>query len=179
VPQANASAGGRVLETGRLILRRLTVEDAPFMLGLLNEPSWLRFIGDRGVRTLEDARNYIAKGPVDMYERLGFGLFATALKEDESAPIGICGLVKRDGLEDVDIGFAFLPKFWGKGYACEAASAVMAYAKSVVGLERIVAITAVDNESAARLLEKIGLRFEKMVRLSDDGEEIRLFAWKL
>jgi RimJ/RimL family protein N-acetyltransferase len=179
VPQANASAGGRVLETGRLILRRLTVEDAPFMLGLLNEPSWLRFIGDRGVRTLEDARNYIAKGPVDMYERLGFGLYATALKEDESAPIGICGLVKRDGLEDVDIGFAFLPKFWGKGYACEAASAVMAYAKSVVGLERIVAITAVDNESAARLLEKIGLRFEKMVRLSDDGEEIRLFAWKL
>jgi RimJ/RimL family protein N-acetyltransferase len=179
VPQANASAGGRVLETGRLILRRLTVEDAPFMLGLLNEPSWLRFIGDRGVRTLEDARNYIARGPVDMYERLGFGLYATALKEDESAPIGICGLVKRDGLEDVDIGFAFLPKFWGKGYACEAASAVMAYAKSVVGLERIVAITAVDNESAARLLEKIGLRFEKMVRLSDDGEEIRLFAWKL
>lgn len=179
MPQANASAGGRVLETGRLILRRLTVEDAPFMLGLLNEPSWLRFIGDRGVRTLEDARNYIAKGPVDMYERLGFGLYATALKEDESAPIGICGLVKRDGLEDVDIGFAFLPKFWGKGYACEAASAVMAYAKSVVGLERIVAITAVDNESAARLLEKIGLRFEKMVRLSDDGEEIRLFAWKL
>jgi RimJ/RimL family protein N-acetyltransferase len=179
VPQANASAGGRVLETGRLILRRLTVEDAPFMLGLLNEPSWLRFIGDRGVRTLEDARNYIARGPVDMYERLGFGLYATALKEDESAPIGICGLVKRDGLEDVDIGFAFLPKFWGKGYACEAASAVMAYAKSVVGLERIVAITAVDNESAARLLEKIGLRFEKMVRLSDDGEEIRLFAWEL
>jgi len=179
VPEAGAPAGGRVLETERLILRRLTVEDAPFMLGLLNEPSWLRFIGDRGVRTLEDARNYIVKGPVDMYERLGFGLYATALKEDDSVPIGICGLVKRDGLEDVDIGFAFLPKFWGKGYACEAASAVMAYAKSVVGLARIVAITAADNESAARLLEKIGLRFERMVRLSDDGEEIRLFAWEL
>lgn len=179
MPEADASAGERVLETERLILRRLTVEDAPFMLGLLNEPSWLRFIGDRGVRTLEDARNYIVKGPVDMYERLGFGLYATALKEDDSVPIGLCGLVKRDGLEDVDIGFAFLPKFWGKGYACEAASAVMAYAKSVVGLERIVAITAVGNESAARLLEKIGLRFEKIVRLSEDGEVLRLFAWEV
>lgn len=168
-----------VLETDRLFLRRLTVEDAAFMLGLLNEPSWLRFIGDRGVRTLEDARNYILKGPVDMYERLGFGLYATALKEDDSVPIGICGLVKRDGLEDVDIGFAFLPDFWRKGYAHEAASAVMAYAKSVVGLERIVAITAVDNESAARLLEKIGLRFEKMVRLTNEGEEVRLFAWEV
>ncbi len=178
VPEAGASAGGRVLETERLVLRRLTVEDAAFMLGLLNEPSWLRFIGDRGVRTLEDAGTYIVKGPVDMYERLGFGLYATTLKEDDSVPIGICGLVKRDGLEDVDIGFAFLPKFWGKGYACEAASAVMAYAKSTVGLKRIVAITAVDNESAARLLEKVGLRFEKMVRLTDEGEEVRLFAWE-
>ncbi|MEO8349165.1 MAG: GNAT family N-acetyltransferase [Acidobacteriota bacterium] len=167
----------RVLETERLVLRRLTGEDAAFMLGLLNEPSWLRFIGDRGVRTLEEARSYIARGPVDMYERLGFGLYATTLKENESAPIGICGLVKRDGLEDVDVGFAFLPEFWGKGYAYEAASAVMTYAKSVVGLKRIVAITSIDNESSARLLEKIGLRFEKMVRLSEEGEEVRLFAW--
>ncbi|MDQ5856955.1 MAG: GNAT family N-acetyltransferase [Acidobacteriota bacterium] len=175
----SASTGQRVLETERLILRRLTGEDAAFMLGLLNEPSWLRFIGDRGVRTLEEARSYIARGPVDMYARLGFGLYATTLKEDDSAPIGICGLVKRDGLEDVDVGFAFLPEFWGKGYACEAASAVMAYAKSVVGLKRIVAITAVDNESAARLLEKIGLRFERMVRLSEEGEEVRLFSWEV
>lgn len=177
--KVNDSAGRRVLETERLVLRRLAVEDAPFMLGLLNEPSWLRFIGDRGVRTLEDARSYLLKGPIDMYERLGFGLYATALKEDESAPIGICGLVKRDGLEDVDIGFAFLPKFWGKGYAHEAASAVMVYAKNVVRLTRIVAITAADNESAARLLEKVGLRFERMVRLSEDGEKIRLFAWEV
>lgn len=174
-----ASAGGRVLETERLVLRRLSGGDAAFMLRLLNEPSWLRFIGDRGVRTLEDARRYILEGPVDMYERLGFGLYATTLKEDDSAPIGICGLVKRDGLEDVDIGFALLPGFWGKGYAYEAASGVMAYAKSVVGLTRIVAITSVDNESSARLLEKIGLRFEKMVRLTEGGEEVRLFAWQV
>ena len=174
-----ASAGGRVLETERLVLRRLSGGDAAFMLRLLNEPSWLRFIGDRGVRTLEDARRYILEGPVDMYGRLGFGLYATTLKEDDSAPIGICGLVKRDGLEDVDIGFALLPGFWGKGYAYEAASGVMAYAKSVVGLTRIVAITSVDNESSARLLEKIGLRFEKMVRLTEGGEEVRLFAWQV
>ena len=148
------------------------------MLGLVNEPSWLRFIGDRGVRTLEDARRYLLDGPIAMYERLGFGLYATTLKEDASAPIGICGLVKRDGLDDVDIGFALLPKFWGKGYAHEAAAAVMDYARNVVGLERVVAITSVDNESSARLLERIGLRFERMIRLTPDGEEIRLFAWE-
>lgn len=172
-----ASTGQRVLETERLVLRRLTVEDAPFMLRLLNEPSWLRFIGDRGVRTLEDARRYVLEGPVDMYERLGFGLYATTLKEDDANPIGICGLVKRAGLDDVDIGFALLPEHWRKGYAYEAAAAVMAYAKGAVGLTRIVAITSVDNESSARLLEKIGLKFEKLIRLKPDGEEVRLFGW--
>ncbi|HVE65780.1 MAG TPA: GNAT family N-acetyltransferase [Thermoanaerobaculia bacterium] len=171
------SAEGRVLETERLALRRLTVDDAPFMLRLLNEPSWLRYIGDRGVRTLDDARRYILEGPVAMYERLGFGLYATALREDDSVPIGICGLVKRAGLDDVDIGFALLPEHWGKGYAYEAASAVMGYAKSVVGLTRIVAITSLDNESSARLLGKIGLRFERLIRLTEGGEEVRLFAW--
>ncbi|HZI65889.1 MAG TPA: GNAT family N-acetyltransferase [Thermoanaerobaculia bacterium] len=172
------SAGRRVLETERLVLRRLTVDDAPFMLRLLNEPSWLRFIGDRGVRTIEEARRYILEGPVDMYERLGFGIYATTLKGDDSVPIGICGLVKRAGLEDVDIGFALLPEYWGKGYAYEAASAVMGYAKSVVGLGRIVAITSVDNETSARLLGKIGLRFERVIRLTEGGEEVRLFAWE-
>jgi RimJ/RimL family protein N-acetyltransferase len=165
----------KVLETERLILRRLSIEDAEFMLGLLNEPSWLRFIGDRGVRTVEDARSYILKGPVDMYDRLGFGLYLTQLKE--GAPIGICGLVKRDFLEDVDIGFALLPAFWSQGYAYEAAAAVMEYGKSVLGLKRIVAITARDNHSSIKLLEKLGLKFEKMIRSTADGPEIRLFAW--
>jgi RimJ/RimL family protein N-acetyltransferase len=172
-----AAAGGRVLETERLILRRLTVEDASFMLRLLNEPSWLRFIGDRGVRTREDARKYLRAGPIDMYERHGFGLYATTLRDDESAPIGICGLVRRDGLDDVDIGFSLLPEFWGKGYAYEAAAAVMAHAKEVVGLKRIVAITSIDNESSARLLGKIGLKFERLIRLAEGGEEVRLFGW--
>jgi len=165
----------KVLETDRLILRRLSPDDAEFILRLLNEPSWLRFIGDKGVRTVEDARAYILKGPVEMYSRLGFGLYLVELKE-EGSPIGICGLIKRDSLEDVDIGFAFLPKHWGRGYAYEAASAVMAYGGKALGLKRIVAITSADNDSSVRLLEKLGLRFEGMLKLSNDGEEVRLFG---
>jgi RimJ/RimL family protein N-acetyltransferase len=166
----------RVLETDRLVLRRMSVDDADFMLGLLNDPSWLRFIGDRGVRTREEARTYILKGPIDMYERLGFGIYLTALKE-EGVPIGICGLVKRDFLADVDIGFALLPGFWGRGYAYEAASAVMEHGKGALGLKRIVAITNPENQSSIRLLEKLGLKFDRMIRATADGPEIRLFVW--
>jgi RimJ/RimL family protein N-acetyltransferase len=167
----------KVLETDRLVLRRMSVDDAEFELRLLNEPSFLRFIGDRGVRTLEDARAYILKGPVDMYERLGFGLYITELK-GEGVPIGICGLVKRDFLADVDIGFAFLPEFWGQGYASEAASAVMEHAKGALGLKRVVAITNPENHSSIRLLEKLGLKFDRMIRATADGPEIRLFTWE-
>jgi RimJ/RimL family protein N-acetyltransferase len=166
----------KVLETDRLVLRRMSVDDAEFELRLLNEPSFLRFIGDRGVRTLEDARAYILKGPVDMYERLGFGLYITELK-GEGVPIGICGLVKRDFLEDVDLGFAFLPGFWGQGYASEAAAAVMEHAKGALGLKRLVAITNPDNQSSIRLLEKLGFRFDRMIRATADGPELRLFVW--
>jgi RimJ/RimL family protein N-acetyltransferase len=153
----------------------MSTDDAEFILELLNEPSFLRFIGDKGVRTLDDARNYILNGPVDMYNRLGFGLYLTELKEG-AVPIGICGLIKRDSLEDVDIGFAFLPKFWSKGYAYEAANAVMTYGKTVLGINRIVAITSPDNYASGRLLEKLGLRFERMIHLSQDAAEVRLFA---
>lgn len=165
----------KVLETERLILRRLTVEDGEFILELLNDPAWLRFIGDKGVRTLDDAREYILKSLVAMYERLGFGLYLTEIK-GEGVPVGICGLVKRDSLEDVDIGFAFLPEFRGKGYAYEAASAVMAYGKRTFGLNHMVAITSPDNYGSAMLLEKLGFNFERMVKLSDDSAEVRLFA---
>jgi RimJ/RimL family protein N-acetyltransferase len=165
----------KVLETDRLNLRWLSTDDAEFILELLNEPSFLRFIGDKGVRTLDDARDYILNGPVDMYNRLGFGLYLTELKES-GEPIGMCGLIKRDGLEDVDIGFAFLPQFWARGYAYESAAAVMAYGKTVLGLRRIVAITSPDNYASARLLEKLGLRFERMIHLSKDAPEVRLFA---
>jgi RimJ/RimL family protein N-acetyltransferase len=165
----------KVLETDRLILRWLSTDDAEFILELLNEPSFLRFIGDKGVRTLDDARDYISNGPVDMYNRLGFGLYLTELK-DGGVPIGICGLIKRDALQDVDIGFAFLPRFWAKGYAYESASAVMTYGKDVLGLKRILAITSQDNHASAKLLKKLGLQFERMILLSEDTEEVRLFV---
>jgi RimJ/RimL family protein N-acetyltransferase len=168
----------KVLETERLILRRLSADDGAFILGLLNDPAWLRFIGDKGVRNLEDARNYILTGPMDMYARLGFGLYLTERKSD-AAPIGICGLIKRDTLEDVDIGFAFLPDFRRKGYAREAAAAVMEHARSAFGLRRLVAITSPDNEASIRLLEKLGLRFEAAVSLAGDSHEVSLFATDL
>lgn len=164
-----------VTETERLSLRLLNVDDGEFILELLNEPSWLQFIGDKGVRSLEDARTYIATGPIAMYERFGFGLYVTERRAD-GVPMGICGLIKRDWLEDVDIGFAFLPRYWGRGYAHEAAAAVMEYGRNALGLSRIVAITSPDNASSARLLEKLGLRFDRMIRMKDDGAEDRLFV---
>jgi RimJ/RimL family protein N-acetyltransferase len=164
----------KVLETDRLIIRRLTFEDAAFILELVNDPAWLRFIGDRGVRTLADARNYILKGPMEMYDRLGFGLYLAELKE-EGVPIGMCGLIKRDSLKHVDIGFAFLPDFRGKGYAYEAASAVLAYGKNTLGLERIVAIVSPGNDSSIKLLGKLGFQFEQMITLSA-RDEVKLFV---
>ena len=165
----------KVLETERLILRRATADDAEFILELLNDPAWLRFIGDRGVRTLDAARDYILKSLVAMYDRHGFGLYVTELKQG-GAPAGLCGLIKRDSLADVDIGFAFLPRFRGRGYAYEAAAAVVAYGKSAFGLKRLVAITSPDNDTSAGLLEKLGFHFEGTVRLSDDGDAVKLFA---
>ena len=153
----------------------MSVDDAAFMLGLLNEPSWLQFIGDRGVRTLDDARAYILGGPVASYARLGFGFYIVELK-DGGIPIGICGLVKREFLDAVDIGYALLPAYWSNGYAYEAASAVMAYARGTLGLKRIVAIMSSDNERSAWLLEKLGLRYEGMVAYPDTNEVVRLFA---
>ena len=164
-----------VLETERLTLRRLEIGDAEFILGLLNDPSFLRFIGDKKVRTLDDAREYISSGPIASYERHGFGLYLTERRED-GVPIGICGLLKRESLKDVDVGFAFLPRFWSNGYAFESASAVMAYARNVLGLSRVVAITSPDNDASIRLLTKLGMKFESMVRLSEEGPEVRLFA---
>lgn len=165
----------KVLETDRLVLRWLAVENAAFILQLLNEPSFLHFIGDKGVRTIDDARDYILNGPVRSYERFGFGLYLTELKETR-VPIGICGLLKRESLEDVDVGFAFLPQFWQQGYAFESASAVMAYGRDVLGLDRIVAITSPDNDASIKVLGKLGLRFERITKLSEDASEIELFT---
>ena len=165
----------QVLATDRLHLRRLSLEDASFILGLLNEPSYLHFIGDKGVRTIRDARDYILKGPIANYEQFGFGLYLTELK-DSRVPIGICGLLKRDNLLDVDIGFAFLPQFWSQGYALEAASAVLTYGRDALGLSRIVAIVSPDNERSIKVLNKLGLRFERMARWPADGSEIKVYT---
>lgn len=164
-----------ILDTHRLRLRHLTPGDAPFILELLNEPSFIKNIADKGVRTLEDARGYLANGPAASYARFGFGLFAVELRES-GVPVGICGLIKRDGLEDVDIGFAFLERHWSKGYAVEAASATLEYGLRTLGLGRIVAITARDNRSSIRVLERIGLRFERLIDLPQYGGENRLFT---
>jgi len=165
----------KVLDTERLSLRWVTSEDAPFILAQLNEPSWLRFIGDKNVHSLDEARAYIAKGPVDMYRRLGFGLYLVELRKD-GTPIGLCGLIKRDTLEDVDLGFSFLPAFWGKGYAHEAAAAVVEHGRTAFGLRRLVAITNQDNTSSIRLLERLGFRFERMFQIPGESVELKLLA---
>lgn len=164
-----------ILETERLTLRKITVDDAAFMLDLLSQPSFIQFIGDRGVRTLDDAREIIEERYLTAYERLGFGIYLTLLR-DTSIPIGICGLVKRNGLDDVDIGYAFLPRYWSKGYASEAALAVLAYARGTLGMKRILGITTPDNTSSIRVLEKIGLKFERMILLPGENADLNLFT---
>jgi RimJ/RimL family protein N-acetyltransferase len=164
-----------VLETTRLTLRRLTPADAPFILELLNDPSFLRYIGDKGVRTREDAVGYITAGPIASYERHGFGLFLVELKEGR-VPIGICGLLKRDWLEDVDVGFAFLPRFWSQGYARESASAVLDFGRDRWRLARILAITSPDNVASIGLLTKVGFRLDRVARWPDERSEINVFA---
>ena len=163
------------IATPRLSLRRFTESDAPFVLALLNDADWLRFIGDKGVRTLEDAGAYLRDGPIAMYARFGLGLLCVNLK-DGGQTIGMCGLIRRDGVMDVDIGFAFLPAFRAEGYAREAASATLAYGRDSLGLNRIVGFTNPDNLSSVRLLENIGMRLERTVLLPDSTEELLLFA---
>ena len=164
-----------VIETERLNLREVTESDAAFVLELLNDPDFVRYVADRGVRTLEDARRYIAERFTAGYRRDGFGFWLVEPKES-GVPAGICGLVRRDTLPGVDVGYAFLPSFRSKGYAYEAASAVVAYARDVLGLKRLLAITSPDNTVSMRVLEKLGLKFERMVSLTPDEPEVTLFA---
>jgi len=173
-----------IITTERLNLRRLTLADAPFILRLVNEPSWLQFIGDKGVRTIEDARGYLEKGPIEMYGRLiemygrlGFGLYLTELK-DGAVPIGICGLIRRESLQDVDVGFAFLPEHWGNGYAHESAFAVLEHAKRTYAMSRVVAITSPDNRKSIRVLERLGMDLESAPDLPGGGKTL-LFAKSL
>jgi RimJ/RimL family protein N-acetyltransferase len=167
-------ANQRVIETARLSLRRAVLDDAPFILALLNEPGWLRYIGDKGVNSLDDARRYLRERPLDMYQRHGFGLYLVERKHD-SAPIGLCGLIKRETLECVDIGFAFFASASGQGYAIEAATATLAHARAL-GLQRLLAITTADNYPSQKLLRKLGMQFDREVRLQDEVEPLHLYS---
>ena len=164
-----------VLQTNRLTLRYFCPDDAEFVVRLLNEPAFVEYIGDKGVRTVEEANEYLLNGPIGSYERFGYGLNMVELKES-GEPIGMCGLVRRDNLDDADIGYAFLEQYWSKGYARESAEAVLQHARNKLGLDRIVAIVTPENHSSIKLLEKIGLTFERKIRLSDDDEELEFFV---
>ena len=165
----------RVLQTVRLSLRHFARADAPFIFELLNEPSWLQYIGDKGIKTLGDAERYIQDGPVTMYARLGFGLYLVELTGG-SESVGMCGLIKRDTLEDVDLGFAFLSRFWGNGYAYESAAAVMSYAKMRLGIDRIVAITSPNNQASIKLLRKLEFRLERLIIATGGGQDLVLYS---
>lgn len=146
------------------------------MLDLLNDPAFLRFIGDRGVRTIEQARAYLENGAIDSYRRFGFGLYLVEVR-DSGAAAGICGLVKRPALDDVDIGFALLPQFRGLGYGLESAEGVLTHARAL-GLRRLVAIVSPANDASIRVLTKLGMRFERRITMGG-AEEIDLFSREL
>jgi [ribosomal protein S5]-alanine N-acetyltransferase len=164
-----------IIETERLFLRKFTLHDAPFMLELLNTPTWLKFIGDRNVRNIEDAENYLRNGTLKSYEENDFGFYAV-IEKSSTETIGMCGLIKRDSLPDIDIGFAFLPDLIGKGFGYEAASATLAYAKNTLKIDRIIAIVNSDNEKSIGLLKKIEMKFEKMIRFENEDKELMLFS---
>ena len=147
-----------MIKTKNLTIRHLNITDADFILRLTNDPDWLTFIGDKGIRSVDDAVQYIQNGPMAMYQSHGFGLYFVGLNDSET-PVGICGILKRDSLEHPDLGFAFLPEFRGKGFAFESAEAVLAHAKSELKLKKILAITLPNNERSKHLLKKAGFQF--------------------
>lgn len=164
-----------VLQTKRLILSRLSYDDCEFIYELVNEPVFKQFIGDKQVATLTDARDYLKNGPIGSYERHGFGMFLVSAR-DGGNPLGICGLVKREQFVDPDLGFAFLRRYWAQGYAFESARAVLDYGNEQLGLARIIAIADPKNSASVRLIKKLGLVFEKTVRIEGDTFDINLFA---
>ncbi|MBA3272391.1 MAG: GNAT family N-acetyltransferase [Chthoniobacterales bacterium] len=165
-----------ILETERLVLREIDPNrDAEFMLEILNEPAFIEHVADRGVRTAEQATEFIRQRILPSYAEHGFGFYVMELKETGMA-VGMCGLVKRETMEDVDIGYSTLRAYWGKGYAFEAASALMEHGRTVHRLPRIVGVTGVNNHASAKLLEKLGLRYVRMVQLPGYSDEGRLFA---
>ena len=163
-----------VLETKRLVLRHFTAEDAAFVLRLLNEPSFIENIGDRGVRTLEDALAYLNGGPIASYAQHGHGLYVVMLRET-GEPIGMCGLLRREQFEDADVGYSFLPQFWRRGFAAESVAAVVEHGRRALGMRTIIAIVSPHNTASSALLEKLGFRYEERVNLLPSGPEVMVY----
>lgn len=164
-----------MISTERLELTELQEQDAEFIFALLNDPGWIRYIGDRGIKNLEDATNYIITGPQASYKQFGFGLYKVTRQTDQ-VPIGLCGLLKRPHLNHPDIGFAFLGSFGGQGYALEASEAIMQEAKLKHQCEAVLAVTLPENEKSIKLLKKLGMRLVGETRMSEDGEALHLFS---
>jgi len=170
-----AIADMETIESERIFLRPFTLEDSGFILELLNTEGWIRYIGDRNVKTIKQAENYLLNGPLKSYEANGFGLSLAELKADRT-PLGMCGLLKRDYLDHVDIGFAFLPEYTGRGYAYEIVKEIIRYGLQELQLEKILAITVPENYSSIKLLEKLGFSFEKNFISRDTNEELCLYS---
>lgn len=166
-----------ILETDRLLLRELNLGDVPFILSLLNSPGWLKYIGDRGVKNEEQAKDYLLNGPLKSYRENGFGLYLVE-ERISKLPIGLCGLLKRETLENPDLGFAFLSDYMGKGFAFEAANAVLEYTKSELKLPTILAIVLPNNQPSIKLLEKLGFQYQKTLQVKE-GEDLSLFQVNL
>jgi RimJ/RimL family protein N-acetyltransferase len=164
-----------ILETERLTLREFTINDTAFIIELLNSPGWLAFIGDRNVKTREQAITYLENGPIKSYQENGYGLSLVEIKDDKT-PIGMCGIINRKNLENPDIGFALLPQYGGKGFAFEIAQATMIYAKDILKLPTVCAITLANNKSSIKLLEKLGMKFVKLFYFPDNNEELMLYS---
>jgi RimJ/RimL family protein N-acetyltransferase len=169
---------GEILETARLRLRKLTLDDADLLLAVWNDPAFIRHVGDRGIRTIEEAHDAMHKGAFHLYETYGYGPYRLALQDDDAA-VGICGLFRRDGLDEPDIGYSTLPDYCGRGYAYEAASAVMDYARDDCSLERLIAIISPQNEPSIGLIRKLGFEFERMHTMRDDEDEVCIFGKSL
>ena len=162
------------IDTSRLQIRWLNLDDAEFIYNLVKDPDWIRFIGDKGVRNLDHARDYLETGPMAMYREYGFGLNRVALKDSGQA-IGICGILQRKTLPEPDLGFAFLPDHRGHGYALEASQAVLEHAFGKLGLQRVAAIVSPQNTASANLLGKLGFRFDRHYPAEANADPLELY----
>ncbi len=167
-----------LIETDRLKLRAITIDDTELMLAVWNDPAFMRNVMDRGIRTPEQAREALQEGALKLFADFGYGPYCISLKSDGSM-IGICGLFRRENLDDPDIGFAVLPDYCGQGYAGEAAAAVVAYARDDLGLGALTAIVSPGNAASIRLIEKLGLTFDSMITMPGEDDAMCLYSMSL